>query len=42
MVEGTLVLCDCAPDVTGRITVSLDNIDEFGLEIRNLDGSSRS
>ncbi len=41
MVEGTIVLCDCAPDVTGRVTVSLDNIDEFALEIRNLDGSAR-
>jgi len=39
MVEGTLVLCDCGPDVTGRITVSLDNIDEFGVEVRNLDGT---
>jgi hypothetical protein len=41
MVEGTLVLCDCPPDITGRVTVSLDNIEEFGLEVRNLDGSSR-
>lgn len=39
MVEGTLVLCDCGPDVTGRITVSLDNIDEFGVAVRNLDGT---
>ncbi|MFM8863231.1 MAG: SDR family NAD(P)-dependent oxidoreductase [Acidimicrobiia bacterium] len=39
MVEGTLVLCDCDSDVTGRITVSLDNIDEFGVEVRNLDGT---
>ena len=42
MVEGTLVLCDCAPEVTGRITVSLDNIEEFSLVVRNLDGSPRS
>ena len=41
MVEGTLVLCDCPPDITGRVTVSLDNIEEFDLEVRNLDGSSR-
>ena len=41
MVEGTLFLCDCDPDITGRVTVSLDNIDEFDLEVRNLDGSSR-
>ena len=38
MVEGTLVLCDCAPDITGRITVSLDNIDEWGLSVHDLDG----
>ena len=41
MVEGTLVLCDCGPDVTGRITVSLDNIAEFGVAVRGLDGSDR-
>jgi NAD(P)-dependent dehydrogenase (short-subunit alcohol dehydrogenase family) len=41
MVEGTVVLCDCPADVTGRITVSLDNIDEFGLTVRNLDGTPR-
>ena len=29
MVEGTLVLCDCPPEITGRVTVSLDNITEF-------------
>jgi len=39
MVEGTVVLCDCAVDVTGRITVSLDNIAEWGLAVHNLDGS---
>jgi NAD(P)-dependent dehydrogenase (short-subunit alcohol dehydrogenase family) len=38
MVEGTLVLCDCEPDVTGRITVSLDNITEWGVTVRGLDG----
>ena len=42
MVEGTLVLCDCPTEVTGRITVSLDNITEFSLEVMNLDGSPRS
>ena len=41
MVEGTLVLCDCPPEITGRVTVSLDNITEFDLEVRNLDGSVR-
>jgi hypothetical protein len=38
MVEGTLVLCDCGPDVTGRITVSLDNIEQWGLTVHGLDG----
>ena len=42
MVEGTLFLCDCGPDITGRITVSLDNIEEFGLDIHNLDGTPLS
>jgi NAD(P)-dependent dehydrogenase (short-subunit alcohol dehydrogenase family) len=39
MVEGTLVLCDCAADFTARCCVSLDLIDEFGLVVRNLDGT---
>jgi len=39
MVEGVVALCDCAEDFTGRITVSLDLIAEWGLEVRNLDGS---
>lgn len=40
MVEGTMALCDCAEDVTGRITVSLDNIAEWGLRVHRLDGSA--
>lgn len=39
MVEGTIALCDCPADVTGRITVSLDLIDEWGLTVHGLDGS---
>ncbi|MEX1218383.1 MAG: SDR family NAD(P)-dependent oxidoreductase [Acidimicrobiales bacterium] len=42
MVEGTIMLCDCPPEVTGRITVSLDNIAEFNLEILNLNGTPLS
>jgi citronellol/citronellal dehydrogenase len=42
MVEGLLVLCDCPPEVTGRIGVSLDLLDEFDVEVRNLDGSAQS
>jgi NAD(P)-dependent dehydrogenase (short-subunit alcohol dehydrogenase family) len=38
MVEGTVLLCDCGPDLTGRITVSLDNIEEYGLTVMGLDG----
>jgi len=39
MVEGTLALCDCPADFTGRICVSLDLIDELGLTVHALDGT---
>ncbi|MCU1393094.1 MAG: gno [Ilumatobacteraceae bacterium] len=39
MVEGTLYLCDCPADFTGQITVSLDNIERFGLTVHDLDGT---
>jgi NAD(P)-dependent dehydrogenase (short-subunit alcohol dehydrogenase family) len=39
MVEATLVLCDCPPDWTGGVHVSLDLLDELGREVRTLDGS---
>ncbi len=39
MVEGVMALCDCAPDITGRIAVSLDLIAEWGLRVHALDGS---
>jgi citronellol/citronellal dehydrogenase len=38
MVEGVLHVCDCPEDFTGRITVSLDLIDSFGLTVHGLDG----
>ena len=38
MVEGTVALCDCPADVTGRVTVSLDLIDEWTLAVHGLDG----
>ena len=41
MVEAVLALCECPPDVTGRIAVSLDLIDEWGLSVRGLDGAPR-
>jgi citronellol/citronellal dehydrogenase len=42
MVEGVLALCDCDADVTGRITVSLDLIAQWGLSVHELDGTPRS
>jgi citronellol/citronellal dehydrogenase len=41
MVEGVVALCDCPPDVTGQITVSLDLIRDWKLDVHNLDGSPR-
>ncbi len=41
MVEGVMALCDCSPDVTGRVTVSLDLIAEGGLTVHGLDGAPR-
>jgi NAD(P)-dependent dehydrogenase (short-subunit alcohol dehydrogenase family) len=41
MVEAVVALCDCPEDVTGRTTVSLDLVAEWGLAVRNLDGSPR-
>jgi citronellol/citronellal dehydrogenase len=40
MVEATLALCDCGPDVTGRITVSTELIAELGLTVMTLDGTA--
>ncbi|MEM8707328.1 MAG: SDR family NAD(P)-dependent oxidoreductase [Actinomycetota bacterium] len=37
MVEGSVVLACCDADVTGRSTVSLDNLVDFGLDVRGLD-----
>ena len=42
MVEGTVFLCDCPADFTGQITVSLDNIERFGLTVHALDGTPQS
>jgi NAD(P)-dependent dehydrogenase (short-subunit alcohol dehydrogenase family) len=38
MVEAVVALCDCPVDRTGRVHVSLDLIDELGLEVKGLDG----
>jgi NAD(P)-dependent dehydrogenase (short-subunit alcohol dehydrogenase family) len=39
MVEAIVALCACPAERTGRVHVSLDLIDELGLEVRSLDGS---
>ena len=39
MVEAVVALCDCPADVTGRSFVSLDLLEEWGLAVRNLDGT---
>ena len=39
MVEATIALCDCGPELTGRCTISLDLIKELGLTVRALDGT---
>jgi len=41
MVEATIALCDCPPELTGRVTVSLDLIDELGLTVMSLDATPR-
>ncbi|MFS3129300.1 SDR family NAD(P)-dependent oxidoreductase [Nocardioides sp. Bht2] len=41
MVEGVLVLCDCAPELTGQVTVSLDLLEENSILARGLDGQIR-
>jgi NAD(P)-dependent dehydrogenase (short-subunit alcohol dehydrogenase family) len=41
MVEAVIALCCCGEDVTGQSLVSLDIIDEWGLEVRNIDGTPR-
>jgi NAD(P)-dependent dehydrogenase (short-subunit alcohol dehydrogenase family) len=39
MVEGTLALCDCEAERTGGVFVSLDLIEELGLQVMQLDGT---
>jgi citronellol/citronellal dehydrogenase len=40
MVEAVADLCDCGPDRTGQVYVSLDLLDELGATVMNLDGQS--
>jgi NAD(P)-dependent dehydrogenase (short-subunit alcohol dehydrogenase family) len=39
MVEGTLALCDCPPEWTGGVHVSLDLLDQLGRTVMTLDGT---
>ncbi len=39
MVEGALVLCDCPPDWTGGVHVSLDLLDRLDIAVMTLDGT---
>jgi hypothetical protein len=41
MVEATIALCDCEVSRTGRVHVSLELIQELGLEVRTLDATGR-
>jgi NAD(P)-dependent dehydrogenase (short-subunit alcohol dehydrogenase family) len=41
MVEAAVALCDCPPERTGGIEVSLDLIEELDLEVKNLDATPR-
>jgi NAD(P)-dependent dehydrogenase (short-subunit alcohol dehydrogenase family) len=38
MTEAVVALCDCPPELTGRICVSLDLIEELGLTVYDLEG----
>lgn len=40
MVESILVLCDCGPELSGGIHVSLDLLDSLGVTVMDLDGSA--
>ena len=39
MVESIVALCDCDPERTGKVHVSLDLLDELGIEVKTLDGA---
>ena len=39
MVEAAIALCDCPPERTGGVHVSLDLLAELGVTARALDGS---
>ena len=39
MVEGAIALCDCPPEHTGRVEVSLDVLDRLAITVMTLDGA---
>jgi citronellol/citronellal dehydrogenase len=39
--EAVIALCDCDTETTGKIRYSLDLIEQWGIEVRNLDGTAR-
>jgi hypothetical protein len=39
MVEAVVALCDCPPERSGQVHVSLDLVAELGLQVMTLDGS---
>jgi len=40
MVEGAIALCDCPPEHTGRVEVSLDVLDRLAITVMTLDGAA--
>jgi len=40
MTEAVVALCDCAPELTGRVCVSLDLLDELDLTVHDLAGTA--
>jgi citronellol/citronellal dehydrogenase len=40
MVESIVALCDCGPELSGQIHVSLDVLDSLGITVMELDGSA--
>lgn len=41
IVEAVVAFCDCSEEITGKVAVSLDVINDAGLPVRGLDGLAR-
>jgi hypothetical protein len=41
MVEAVVALCECGPERSGLVHVSLDLLAELGREVRSLEGQAR-